>query len=230
MSAPPEPYKTAHVSRIANLTMDEEGKVTGQVDFSFTGDPALRWRHQVLSGDETSLNQALREYAESMLPGGMEVRVISIENLREYELPLKVSYQVKGGIGSPTGKRLLIPASLFEENTKPIFPQEKRDLPIDMHYASFFQDAVRVTLPASLTVESIPAKTDSKFQQFAFYELRSEQTPNTYTMRRNLAMGEALYWPKDYPELRKFYNSLESADQQSVVLIRSGNAPKPSTN
>ena len=56
------------------------------------------------------------------MPGGMEVKVASIEKLEDYEQPLAVNFTVKGGIGSSTGKRILLPADIFEVNSKPSFP------------------------------------------------------------------------------------------------------------
>jgi len=217
---PSEGYKTAHITRIADLTLDEEGKATGKMVLTYTGDPALYWRHVALRGDDESLKHSLRESAEKMLPGGMDVKVTSVAHGTEYEQPLTVTVELSGAIGSAAGKRLLIPAALFEVNTKPYFPEEKRELMVDMHYADFTQDAVRIKLPATLAVESFPESKKNAMPQQASYTLTSEKSGGSITMRRDLAMGENLFYPKDYAGLRTFYNKLQADDQESVVLVR----------
>jgi hypothetical protein len=48
--------------------------------------------------------------------------------------------------------------------------------------------------------------------------LASESTPTSVTIRRNYTLGEILYMPKEYTDLRAFYNKFETKDQESVVL------------
>jgi hypothetical protein len=38
------------------------------------------------------------------------------------------------------------------------------------------------------------------------------------TVFRNLLRGQIVYLPKEYPDLRGFYNKLETADQQPLIL------------
>jgi hypothetical protein len=155
---------------------------------------------------------------EHLLPGGVEVKVGTIQSLYNYEEPLIVNFDVKGPIGAPTGKRLFVPADIFVSNTKATFPHEKRDMAVYFHYPNMVQDAVRVKLPASIKIESVPTQDHESFDKFAIYNLTSESTPNSVTVRRNLAVAEILFTPKEYPELRAFYNKFESKDQETIVL------------
>ncbi len=224
-----EPYTASRIQRVANLTMDEHGEVTGTVKMTYMGSPALTWRHRSLSGDEASLNRELRTSVERLLPGGMEVKVASIDKLINYEEPLVVTFNVKGPIGAPTGKRLIVTGDLFVSNEKPAFPHEKREIPVYFDYNHMVQDAVRINLPASIKVESIPMTDKQQFQQFALYNLTTESAPNFVTVRRNFVLGEFLFSQKEYPELRAFYNKMETKDQESVVLTASpvASAAKP---
>jgi hypothetical protein len=201
--------------------MDEHGEVTGTVKMTYMGAPALTWRHRSLSGDDASLNRELRTNLEHLLPGGMEVKVASIEKLTSYEEPLVVSFNVKGPIGAPTGKRLLIPGDIFVSNEKASFPHEKREIPVYFDYTHMVQDAVRVHLPPSIKVESLPTPEKEQMQTFALYTLTAESAPNSITVRRNFSLAEFLFQPKEYPDLRSFYNKMETKDQESVVLTAS---------
>ncbi len=223
-STPGESYKEEHTSRIADLVLDDHGTATGTVTVTYTGDPALFWRQEALRGDDTSLNKDLRSRMEEMLPGGMEVRVVKVDNLADMSQPLKVTYEIKGAVGSPTGKRLLVPANLFETNSKTQFTAAKRDLPVDMHYASATQDAVRFKLPADLVIESAPGETKELFKNNASYNTSVKSTPTSITLYRNMVNGRAIYGPDEYPGLREFYGKLEAKDQESLVLTRASAA------
>jgi len=213
-------YKENHVSRIADLRLDDQGIASGIVTMTYTGDSALSWRHDALRGDATSLNNSLRTRMEHTLPGGMEVKVESIENLTDSEKPLKVIYSVKGAIGSSTGKRLLVPADLFETNSKPRFPEPKRELPVDMHYPSQTQDAVRLIYPDSLAVESAPTPAQTQMTGAAAFDVTTKTAPNSITIYRNVTVGKTMFGAANYSDLRDFYSKLEAKDQETLVLTR----------
>jgi transglutaminase-like putative cysteine protease len=229
ITTPPKPYTQSRVQRVANLTMDEQGVATGTVNMTFIGDPAIRWRQTTASGDASSLDRELHDTVEHLLPQGMDIKVATIAKLDDYESPLVVTFNVKGPIGSPTGKRLLFTGDLFETNSKPSFPHEKRESSVYFHYSYFNQDAVRVNFPPVFSVESLPIAMKQQFKTYALYSFATESTPTSVTVRRNYTLGEIFYLPNDYPDLRAFYNKFETKDQESVVLTVAPPASAKST-
>ena len=217
-TAPMESYQTSRTERVADLTMDTQGIVSGIVNMTYIGAPALSWRQRSLAGDATSLNDDLRSNVEKLLPQGMDIKVIEIENLTAYEQPLIVHYQIKGAIGSATGKRLLYPGDIFEANSRAAFPNEKRDIPVYFDYPSSTSDAVRVKYPPNFNVESSPANAKYQFKDLAAYTEAATSAPGSLTVRRDYALGSILYFPKEYSDLRSFYSKMETQDQGSVVL------------
>jgi hypothetical protein len=215
---PEQGAREARTDRLADLTMDAHGDATGTVTMTYRGAPALEWRQNYLRGDAASLNRDLQAAMETRIPAGMDVRVKSIEKLDEYEEPLVVKYDVKGHIASGTGKRLLISSDIFEVNAKPVFPHEKRELAVYYDYASWVLDAVRITFPASLAVESIPAADQMQFEKSTSYTLHAESTATSVTVHRNLLIGDIVFDLTQFPNLRAFYNNLETKDQEPVVL------------
>jgi hypothetical protein len=227
LETPGEPYTYSKVLRVADLTMDEHGEVSGIVKMTYIGSPGLHWRQRALTGDDESLKRELRTQVERLMPSGADVKVTSIEKLEDYDQPLVVNFQFKGAIGSATGKRLLIPADIFEVNTKPAFPNAKRDIPVYFSYALIHQDAIRIKFPPNFTVESLPASDTMSFQKFAVYSLNSESTPHSFTIRRDYFLGEIYYKTEEYPELRGFYSKMENKDQETVILTTTPAANKP---
>jgi hypothetical protein len=230
IATPPKPYTQSRVQRVANLTMDEQGVATGTVSMTFIGDPAISWRQTSASGDASSLERELHDSVEHLLPQGMDIKVATIEKLDDYESPLVVRFNVKGPIGSSTGKRLLFTGDLFETNSKPSFPHEKRESSVYFHYSYFNQDAVRVNFPPVFNLESLPTAMKQQLKTYALYTFATESTPTSVTVRRSYTLGEILFLPNDYSDLRAFYNKFETKDQESVVLtVAPIAATKPTT-
>ncbi len=146
VGSPGEGYAASGINRVANLSMDENGVVSGRVDLRFIGAPALKWRQKALLDDKDSVEREMKDSVEQMLPGGMEVKLTSIGKLDEYEEPLTATFSIKGPVGSTTGKRVLITGDLFEGNSKPTFAHDKRELAVFFPYRYTAHDAIRINL------------------------------------------------------------------------------------
>jgi hypothetical protein len=92
-------------------------------------------------------------------------------------------------------------------------------------YGHIVQDAVRVSFPASLGIESIPVSEKVPFEKFAFYGLTTESTPTSVTVRRDFEISNTIYMSNEYGDLRTFYNKMETKDQESVVLKAAAAVP-----
>lgn len=215
---PGDDYKFNLVTRVANLKMDEAGEITGRIDLSFSGADAVDWRHTALSGDEESLNRELRTHLEGMVPKSLQVKVIKIENVKEYEQPLKVSYEVTGTMGARTGKRFILPSDIFVSASSSTFTDEKRQQAVYFHYPRSLQDAERLNLPEAMSVEALPNSARFDLPKQELYALSVVGDAKGFTTRRNHIQGELLVLPRDYGGLRKYYAQFESKDQESVVL------------
>lgn len=219
-----EPFTNNHSSRIADLTLDDHGVASGMVTLSYQGNEALYWRQRELRGDVAGLKQELRTSMEHTLPGGMDVEVTDVANVENPDQPLKVIYHVHGAVGTPVGKRLLVPVDLFESGKTTLFPQPKRETSIDLHFASYVQDAIRYTLPASFAVESLPDPAKELYEHEAGFTMSSKRSGNSVTFYRNVSMAKVLVVPKEYPEFRTFYSKLEARGQDSMVLTRASDS------
>ncbi len=222
--APGENYKANRTTRVANLTMDTHGEVTGRIDLTFSGAPALRWRQAALRGDDESLRHALRSSMEEMVPRSLELEISNIKNLTDYDAPLGVTYQVKGSLGAATGKRVLLPTDIFLTDKPATFQHEKRQLAVYFHYPQVLQDAIRVNFPKEFAVEAVPASSKLKFSEQGAYSIDVASAPNNVTVRRDFLFNSVVVPAPEYGDLRSFYSQLESKDQESIVLKLAGPA------
>ena len=211
-------YKANQTARVANLTMSSGGQVTGTVDLTFNGAPAVYWRQAALRGDEEGLRKELRETAEEMLPRTLDLEVADIQDAASFEKPLKVRYKVTGTLGNSMGKRTVLPVDVFRANSRSTFSQEKRDTSVYFHYPQSTRDAVRINVPQEMSIEAVPASTKLDLPNRGVYSLQVTQGPTSVTTRRDLLFNDVLVEPKDYTQLRTFYSQLESKDQEPVIL------------
>ncbi len=211
-------YKDNKRTRVAVLKMDASGHMTGEITFTYAGAAALRWRHVALRGDDESLKHELRTSLEDMIPHSLEVKDVTVANVADYEQPLKVTYNVEGGLGTVTGKRLLVPADIFLANQKATFPHDKREIAIDFHYPEHVVDAQRIIFPSSFSIEAVPSEAKFNFEKFGAYGMVVDQSPTYFTTHREYEFGEIFILPADYAQLRTFYSQLEANDQQPVIL------------
>jgi hypothetical protein len=213
-----EPLTFSRTQRTAVLNMDEHGEASGTVRIAWSGNDALRWRQAYLMGDTTSLHHGLQSTLEHNLPSGMEVHVSKIDNLEDYERPLIVNYNVKGQIGSSTGKRVFLPSDIFEVNSKPTFTHEKREQPIFFNYERVIQDVTRFNFPTSLGIESSPSNEQIPLTNVAVYAMETESASTSVTVHREFDLVQTIYKQEEYPELRTFFNKFETKDQEPIVL------------
>jgi hypothetical protein len=229
-STPSASPTESRTQRVGNLKLDSDGTVTGTIKITYIGAPALRWRQSALEGDTTSFEHELRTSAEHQLPQDLDVKITSIEKVENYDEPLVVNLDVKGHIGSSTGRRLFIPSDLFQVNVKPDFPNEKRETPIYFNYPHYNQDAIRITFPATMRIESLPATDRAEMPKLAVYVMKTESTPTSFTIRRDYLLGEVIFMKDEYPQLRTLYSKMETKDQENVVLTNAPAPAKPAGN
>ncbi len=215
---PGDPYTMNKVARVANLNMSEQGDVSGKVTLSYVGAPALAWRHRALQGDDESLRHALRTEMEDMLPKSLEVKVTDVQDVASYEKPLVVTYEITGKAGTSTGKRLVLPADLFEAGSSATFPHEKRELPVYFRYPETKQDAIRINFEKGYAIEVMPEAAKFEIPSKAVYNMTVASTPTSFTVRRTYVIGDVLMPMSEYGTLRKFYSQFEGTDKESVVL------------
>lgn len=215
---PQEPVDAGQIQRVANLTIDAEGRATGTVRLSYLGTSAIDWRQIGAVYGESELRERIREQLEETLPAQVDVEVTSIDHLADFEEPLVIDATLKGPIGSVNKTRIRFSADLFEARSMPRFRPETRELPVYLRSREYVRDAIRINLPESVHVISKPTNLNLDLENAAIYQLSGESTANSITIHRNYALGRIDYAVPYYKDLRAFFTKMSAKDQESVVL------------
>jgi len=220
------PYQGTQINRFADIKLDGEGKVSGVIRISMTGSEALRWRQQALRNDEEETKKDFEDDLQKTMPPGVVVKTNHFIGLTDPDSVLMALVDVSGNMGTSTGKRVFLPATIFEGNAKPLFAHEKRLSPVDLHYPYMVKDQVTLSLPGNWVVESVPKDAEIPLPKCADYVAKYKETTSTYSYGRLVALANTLYAAKDYPELKDFYAKANAQDQQQVVLHAVDSATK----
>ena len=108
---------------------------------------------------------------------------------------------LKGPSAPPPANASSSPATSSKPTPSPPFPTRSAKSPSTSSTRISTQDAVRITFPTTLSVESLPAADKTTFEKIMPpTTCFSESTPNSFTVRRNYVLGEHhLHRRNEYP-------------------------------
>lgn len=220
-STPLQVYSDNRLVRAGDITLDENGAISGRLNFIITGQEALSWRQTALRNDPAELTKKFNEWVLSIVPEGVETHVDHFEGIDNPESSLTVVVDVHGTLGSSTAKRLLLPGFFFQtRGHKPFINQKTRLTPVDMHFPDQVLDKMVYHLPAGLTIEGAPPDSKIAWEDQAVLNTKSVATPGQITISRLLSRAFTNARPEEYNDLRDFYQKVATADQQQLVLTR----------
>lgn len=218
---PGNTYVQNLVERVGDVTIAPDGSLTGTVRIILSGQDALHWRQLALRNDPEEVKKQFTEWVHRAVPDGVIPETDHFLALDNPNANLMAVVKVHGNMGTATGKHYFVPGVFFASRSENQFAaQDKRLIPVDVHYAKKIVDQVTYHLPAGLTVESAPQATSVPWQGNAIMKIVSKTNPDGVTVARELAYNFTLVDPKDYGLLHGFYQKVDAADQQQIALVR----------
>ena len=218
-TSPSQPYTANTLTRIGDLTLDDQGAITGQIRFVMSGQEALRWRQAALENDLDEVNKRFDRWIAGMFPDGTQAHIDHFLAIDTPDSNLIAIVKTTGSLGTATSKRLLLPGFFFESRGgHPFVDQAQRLEPVDMHYAEQVTDQITLHLPPGLAVEGAPQDAKIPWENHAVLITKSASSPGQIVIARQLSRAFALLKADEYQNLRDFYKKVAAADQQQLVL------------
>ena len=217
---PTQQYSVNVTQRVADVYLDGQGGITGQINIIMTGQRALHWRQRALEEDDTELKKQFdREELEGHVPQGVEAHVDHFLSMSDPYTNLMAVVNLKGSLGTATARRLILPEFFFEtRGHTPFVNEEKRLEPVDMHYGDRVSDQVTYHLPDGMTVEGAPQDANIGWPGHAVFVAKSLTQPSQIVIGQTLSVAFTLSKPDEYQDLRGFYQKVAAADQGQLVL------------
>lgn len=222
----PDPdYKQSVVTRMAVLTLDENGAAHGDVALVFKGLQAMLKRQEGGKTDDPGRKKLLEDALREVLPGNSDITLANTPDWNNLEAPLIASFHVSIPLAIASGKRMLVPQHLFQIAEHARFTSNQRINPVYFHFPWQEADEVHITLPAGMEIESLAPDdivklTDDKAKQdYAVYRVKQKQeAPGKIFSRRDFIMAGVAIAPDHYTEIKGFFDKVKADDDQSALL------------
>jgi len=217
-------YTQSLTTRLARVALDEHGMATGTVSLMFKGATAMTLRQEGGRTDAEGRKKLLEDRVREILPGNSQVSLSNSPDWDNAENPLIVQFHVSFPFAIAAGKRLMLQQQLFQVNEKSRFPATDRKNAIYFHLPWQEADEVHITIPAGMEVESL-APDDMIKLPYAVYKVQhKKEAPNVIFTRRDFIMGNEVFLPTEYKEIKGFFDKVKSDDDQPALVRLSQSA------
>jgi hypothetical protein len=216
-------YTQAVTTRMARISLDDHGVASGTVSLMFKGSVAMQRRQEGGKTDAEGRKKLMEDELRTILPGNSEISLTNSPDWDAVETPLIAQFHVSSPFAVAAGKRLMLQQQFFQVNEKPRFTSGDRKNAIYFHVPWQEADEVHITIPSGMEVESL-APDDTIKLQYALYKVQHKQeAADKIFSRRDMIMGEGIFAPDEYKELKGFFDKVKADDDQPALVRFSQN-------
>jgi len=209
----------AITARTAVLKLADDGGLSGEITVEFKAGEALEHRLEALQTDEAGRNKDLEDEVRAWLPSGATAKLSDSQGWEGTDTPLTARVHVEvPTFASMAGKRVLMPAYVFQQPQQYRLTGSSRKYPVYFPYPFAETDKVTITVPQGYTVENLPKQADVK-SEFARYQNSSQWNAGTLVTQRVLVMGGTYFDVPAYPALKDFLGKVLGSDQEQAVFL-----------
>ncbi|HUB01929.1 MAG TPA: DUF3857 domain-containing protein [Terriglobales bacterium] len=222
---PQQPPDLNGISRQANLKLDANGILKGDVKESRIGDRAWheRWRIRTVTKSEDRI-KPIEELLGASLPN-FRITQASMINPTQTDQPFGFKYSfLSENYAKLAGNLLLVrPRVLGNKSSGILETKEPRKFPVEFEGPERDTDSFDITLPEGYVVDELPPQMDADYS-FASYHSKTEAVGHTLHYTRTMEIKELTVPVSKMDELKKFYRIIASDERNTAVLKPSDNA------
>jgi hypothetical protein len=198
----------------ANLSMDNEGVLSGKLQFTHGGYDAFKMRKEYhLKGED--------EYVKAFSQiKNWQVEKSEFQNVKDLNLSVKESHQVSNNEHSSMAGDIIYinPFVRSAEEINP-FTSKTREFPVDFGCPIEKMFIIKITLPDEFVVDELPQSKIFRLpDNSAKYTYNATQAANIVSITANFQINKALFVTDEYQDLREFYNQVIAKQAEQIVL------------
>ncbi|MFZ0295152.1 MAG: DUF3857 domain-containing protein [Candidatus Sulfotelmatobacter sp.] len=216
---PQQPSAMNSIRRTAQLTLDKNGTLKGNVEEVRLGQRASseRWRLRTVSKDADRIKPIEELLASSL--GSFQITRASVLNVQQTDRPFGFNYSFESpNYAKNAGDLLLVrPRVIGMKGSGFLETKEPRKFPIEFEEPAQDTDSFEITIPPGYVVDDVPPPVDADYG-FASYHSKTVVKGNVVDYTRTFEVKE-LSVPVDKAEaLKKFYRIIAGDERNTVVL------------
>ncbi len=206
-------------NRSANLKIDDQGNVTGTFTVTYSGDRALSWREDGRTKDDDARRKMMLDEVKQWFPVDTKVDVTSLTNWDDVEKPLVIECKIEtNGLLQSAGHRVLMPLDFYTSGRPQMLQHETRKQSIFFAYPYEDTDEIRIQIPMTWKIESLPTHRKIDPGENFLYEISSTQDGGFVNIKRRLSIGQQNYPLDQYATLRHIFGNVKASDEQQAVF------------
>ncbi|HKU75209.1 MAG TPA: DUF3857 domain-containing protein [Pyrinomonadaceae bacterium] len=220
------PLSSAEKSKekhVAELKLDENGTLEGDVTVEFTGHLAVE--RKVFNEDDSpeQREENLKESIKSRLSSA-ELTNIVIENATDSSKPFVYKYHVRvPEYAQRTGKRLFFQPGYFQKGISALFSAGTRSYPIYFHYPWSEEDRITISLPKGYALDNADRPTPIVAGEVSEHEIKIAVTKDESKLifdRRFFFGGNnsIVFAVQTYEPLKQLFDKVHKADNHMITL------------
>lgn len=218
VNTPNPQFSQATITRTADLTVNQDGSITANIQIDFGGLEGAMEREGNRKEDQTGRTKNLEDEIKGWLPVGSEFTITKIANWDDIEQPLHVDGTLKiASYGSTAARNLLLPLDPFQATQAGAFSKQSRENAIYFSYPYQEIDSVTVHAPAGYDIGGLP-KAQKIDLGAATYDITPVEQGNTVEVKRQLTIKGVLFGKENYPTFRAFFGAVRAYDDAQMVL------------
>ncbi len=211
-------------TRVADLTLSQDGTLEGELRMTFEGHMNMERRLDEAGESVAERVKRITDRFEGTL-GTAEVSRVRFDDTTQVSQPYVVHLHLRvPDYARRVGRRLLLQPNLFEKGAAPTFPSSTRRYPIYFHYPWSEQDSVRITLPQGYAVDEAEQPKGLDLPGVGSYIATMRLSPDArtliYTRAFRFGDGETIYFPKgSYSLLKQTFDSIQQRDAHLLTIF-----------
>jgi hypothetical protein len=216
---PKQPSAMNSIQRVAKLTLDLKGTLSGDVVETRVGDQA--WRERSRLRLVTSSKDRIKPI-EDLLGGSLanfQIAKASLVNFDQTDRPFGFEYSFQSSnYAKAAGNLLLVrPRVLGVKALGLLETKETRKFPVEFEGPLHDTDSYDITLPTGYVVDELPSPMDADYS-FASYHSKAVANGNVLHYERSLEIKELSVPVEKVEQLKKFYRMIATDERNTAVL------------
>jgi len=202
--------KTTLISLFHNPEKPWEGIVNSRLGYYESLSVRERIKDAGMEGMQTNIKNAL--------PGEVEMKDLKVDDEKEYDKPVKVSYQVNME-GSKDEEVIYLNPLLGEKTKENLFSAAERKYPVEMPYSFKETIIANIKVPDGFDVDEMPKQSRVKLEDdMGQFEYLIQNSNGIIQLRTVLELRKANFEPEYYQTLREFFIYVVNKHSEQIVL------------
>lgn len=217
---PEEPAAMNGRQRIANLALDLNGNLSGDVKELLIGDRAMRGRY--VFREAKTENEKIKPLESQLASSLSNFRItrVSVINPSRADLPFGFNYSftVNAYAKDAGGMLLVRPRVIGIESSGLLERKEPRHFAVEFEGPWRDSDTIEISVPLGYEVDHLPPPMDVDYE-FASYHSKTEMKGTVLRYSRTFEMKQVSVPLNEVEDLKKFYRQIAN-DERSIASLK----------